>query len=85
MNGIGRCLRFDMNVSLTIPYLIQIPITIAGNSPVDKNTISQINDLADIGKTDNTGSYSVSSMTPQSGIKIGCKIIENILAIKFIS
>jgi hypothetical protein len=41
-----------------------MPITIAGNSPVDKNTISQINDLADIGRLDNMGSNSVSSMTP---------------------
>ena len=64
IKGIGRCLRFDINVSLTIPYLMQTPITTAGNNPVDKNTISQINDLADRGKTDNTGSYSVSSITP---------------------
>ena len=62
--GIGRSVRSEIKPSLTPPYFIPIPMIIAGNTPVDKNTISQINDLADSGKTDNTGSYVVSSMTP---------------------
>ena len=61
-----------------------MPIIRAGNMPVDKNTISQIKDLADIGKFDNTESHSVSSMKPYRGMKIGCRIIDIIRANKFI-